>query len=186
MENQHSALARCAVTVAALAALSACGGSPAPSGDVTVTVTPTVTATSGSTPAKAAAPAAPKSDVTGRGYDFGTITAVRTVAGVEVVILDRWTYTGIDDAKLASSGVPLAPFKGAPFANQNAKLTYAIPVAESARILYHHCVAVDAPEQTRSASMRDLAGLAAPENLVLVKLDEQGRAVAADNLPACP
>jgi len=33
--------------------------------------------------------------------------------------------------------------------------------------------------------MQEIAALRAPENLVLVRLDEQGRAVAVDNLPGC-
>ena len=46
-------------------------------------------------------PAAPKSEVAGAGFDFGTITGLKTVAGVEVMTLDRWTFKGLDDARLA-------------------------------------------------------------------------------------
>ena len=178
------AAALCAVS--ALAA-TACGGSGDTSGaPVTVTVTPTVTATPEPSASKTKQPEAPKSDVVGRGYDFGTITGVDTVAGTEVVTLDRWTFKGLDDAKLARDGVPLAPFKGRPFENQNDTLTYDIPVTEDARILYHHCTAEGEPQQTRSATMKEMADLEERESLVLVQLDEQGRAVAVDNLPGCP
>jgi hypothetical protein len=157
-------------------------------GPVTVTVTPTVTASPKDAPKQtsSAAPALPKSDVVGRGYDFGTVTALDTVAGTEVITLDRWTFKGLDDAKLARDGVPLAPFTGKPFQNQNDKLTYDIPVAADARILYHHCTAKGEPQQTRSATMKEMADLDDRESLVLVQLDEQGRAVAVDNLPGCP
>ncbi len=171
-------------------ALSACGGgadSPAAGGDVTVTVTPTVTA-SGSAPATtSAAPAPPKSDVVGRAYDFGQVVKASTVGGVAVIELDRWTWKGLADTKLAKQGVPLDPFKGkVPYENQNAKLTYTIPVADGAAILYHHCLAADQPLQTKSVSAADLKGLGDRENGVLVKLDDQGRVVAADNVPGCP
>jgi hypothetical protein len=190
MKTQQTAAA---LGAAAALVLAGCGGEePTGAGGpaVTITVTPTVTATSTpaatseSSSATTERPVLP-SDVKGRGYDFGTITRLDTVKGVEVVTLDRWTYKGIDDQKLATSGVPLKAFKGKPYTNQNAKLTYDIPLAEGARILYHHCVAAGEPLQTRSASMKELAGLGDKENLVLVKLDDKGHATAVDNLPGC-
>ena len=174
---------------AATLALTACGGgSPSGSGPVTVTVTPTVTADgSSSSASRPAAPKAPTSDVVGRGYDYGTVTRVTQVAGVTVIELDRWTWKKLDDAKLARDGVPVTPFTGrVPYENQNAKLTFTIPVADGARILYHHCVAADQPLQTRSTDAKGLKGLSAREDTVLVKLDDQGRLVAADNIPGCP
>lgn len=176
------------VATAALS-LSACGDTSAEAGGpVTVTVTPTVTAPGKETPKKQepSKPAEPKSDVVGRGYDFGTVTRLDTVGDTEVLVLDRWTWKGLDDAKLARDGVPLSPFKGRPYTNQNDKLTYKVPVAEDARVLYHHCVKEGEPQQTRTATVKEMAGLAQGENLVLVRLDDQGRAVALDNLPGCP
>jgi len=184
-----TALAASLTAVAASLALTACGGgSPSGGGPVTVTVTPTVTADgASSSSSKPAAPKAPTSDDVGRGYDYGIVTKVSDVAGVTVIELDRWTWKKLDDAKLAQQGVPLTPFKGAvPYENQNAKLTYTIPVVDGARILYHHCVAADQPLQTRSTDAKGLLGLADRENTVLVKLDAQGRLVAADNVPGCP
>jgi hypothetical protein len=182
-------LAACLTAVAASLALTACGGgSPSGGGPVTVTVTPTVTADGASSSAsKPAAPKTPTSDVVGRDYDYGIVSKVSDVAGVTVIELDRWTWKKLEDAKLARQGVPLTPFKGAvPYENQNADLTYTIPVADGARILYHHCVAADQPLQTRSTDAKGLVGLADRENTVLVKLDGQGRLVAADNIPGCP
>ena len=184
-----TALAASLTAVAASLALTACGGgSPSGGGPVTVTVTPTVTADgASSSSSKPAAPKAPTSDDVGRGYDYGIVTKVSDVAGVTVIELDRWTWKKLDDAKLAQQGVPLTPFKGAvPYENQNAKLTYTIPVVDGARILYHHCVAADQPLQTRSTDAKGLLGLADRENTVLVKLDAEGRLVAADNVPGCP
>ena len=78
--------------------------------------------------------------------DFGQTTSV---AGVEVIELDRWTWKSLADAKLATDGVPTAPFKGAvPYTNQNTKLTFTIPVADGARILVSHCIAADQPRAT--------------------------------------
>lgn len=186
MKNQQIAAALCAVSALTL---TACGGSGGSGGAVTVTVTPTVTAgspNSASTPRTAATSTAATSDVTGRGYDFGTVTRLEKVGGTAVITLDRWTFKGIDDKKLADNGVPLAPFTGSPFENQNSKLTYDIPVAEDARILYHHCVAADQPLQTRSATVQELADLGDREDTVLVGLDDQGRLTTADNIAGCP
>lgn len=186
MKHQHHLRATTAATLAALAAgalLSACGpGAPAP--DVTVTVTPTVTAKA---PAGPSTPTVPSSDVKGRAFDFGFVTKVSTVAGTTVLELDRLTWTGLSDAKLAQTGVPTGAFTGGlPYTNQNAKLTYTIPVANGARILYNHCLAPDQPIQTKSISATALKGLADRENSVLVQLDAEGRATSIQNIPGCP
>ena len=94
-------------------ALSGCGGSQGPAvSPVTVTVTPTVTAAGSARSSRPAAPKAPKSDVVGRQYDFGTVAKVSTVGSTTVLELDRWTWRSLDDAKLAKEGVPTEPFKG--------------------------------------------------------------------------
>jgi hypothetical protein len=198
MKHQHPAprraLARrlCAVAGAGSVGLllAACGGSGSPSGAVTVTVTPTVTAhASGSSSSSrtSAANRVPTSDDKGRTYDFGTIVKESKVGGVPVLELDRWTWKGLADATLAQQGVPLNPFKGkVPYENQNTRLTYTLPVADGARLLYHHCIAADQPLQTKSVQPQELVGLADRENTVLVKLDDKGRVVAADNIPGCP
>ena len=187
MAKQRIGAALCALATVGLAG---CGGGSSPEGGapVTVTVTPTVTSTpkAKASPTKKAAPATARSEVRGRGFDFGTVVDLRRVGETTVLTLDRWTYKGLDDAKLAREGLPVRPFKGTPYSNQNSRLDYDIPLAENARILYHHCVADGEPLQTRSAEADELAGLDERERLLVVKLDEQGRAVAIDNLPGCP
>jgi hypothetical protein len=169
-------------------ALSACGGAGAPTGTpVTVTVTPTVTAAGSSSSSKPAAPTSPRSDVVGRDYDFGTVAKVSTVGATTVLELDRWTWKKLDDAELAREGVPTEPFKGkAPYTNQNTQITFTIPVADGARVLQHHCVALDQPLQTKSVAVEELADLGEREDTVLVQLDAKGRLTAAQNIPGCP
>lgn len=177
------------VGVVALAAtLSGCGGSPAhPSSAVTVTVTPTVTAGAGSKPTSSAPKTATSDDV-GRQFDYGKVVKTTTVAGVTVLILDRYTWKGLDDAKLAKQGLAVRPFKKGPlpYENLNTSLTYRLPVASGVRVLYQHCVAFDQPLQTKSIAPTDLPGLAAPEDTVVVSLDGQGRATVVENIPGCP
>ena len=188
MKPQHRTALSTLACGAALGALSACGGGATPKApDVTVTVTPTVTAPATSGTSKPAAAQVPESDDKGRKFDFGTVVSAKEVRGVTVLELDRWTWLGLDDAKLARQGVPLGAFTGGlPYENQNAKLTFTLPVSSGARILYHHCVAADQPVQSKSVSAKDLAGLADRENTVLVALDDHGRVTSADNIPGCP
>jgi hypothetical protein len=172
---------------AAALALGGCGGSGTPAGaPVTVTVTPTVTAGS-STSSKPAAPKAPRSDVVGRQFDFGTVAKVSDVGSTTVLELDRWTWKGLADAKLAREGVPSGPFKGkVPYTNQNDEITFTIPVADGARVLFNHCVAFDQPLQTKSVTAKELADLGEREDTVLVQLDDKGRLTSAQNIPGCP
>jgi hypothetical protein len=190
MKHQHHVRTCAAVAALGLAALLTGCGSDAPrggTGDVTVTVTPTVTAEPPAGSSTSTAPKVPTSDVKGRAFDFGIVTKVSTVAGTQVIELDRWTWKKLDDAKLAKDGVPTTPFKGkVPYENQNAKLTYTIPVADGARILYHHCIAADQPLQTKSVEASALKGLADRENTVLVQLDSKGAAATIQNIPGCP
>ena len=174
--------------VLAAALLAACGAdTPGTGGNVTITVTPTVTATAPSASKTSSAPKTPTSDVKGRNYDFGVVTKTGTKGGVTYLELDRWTWKKLDDTKLAKDGVPTDPFKGkVPYENQNAKLTYTIPIADGARILYHHCIAIDQPLQTKSVDAAALKGLADRENTVLVQIDDKGAATTVQNIPGCP
>ena len=188
---KHQRLPLAATVLAAALATSACGGSGTSESPVTVTVTPTVTAGDSSAPDSSTTsttkPAAPTSDVVGRAFDYGVVTKVGTVAGVSVIELDRFTWTKLTDAKLARSGVPKQLFKGKPpYSNQNDTITFTIPLADGARILYHHCVAADQPLQTRSATIQELADLGDRENTVVVGLDDRGRLTTADNIAGCP
>ena len=192
MKLQHHLRATTAAgSVAALAAaalLSGCGSdTPGSGGNVTVTVGVTVTAKAPSATKTSSAPTTPKSDVLGRNYDFGVVTKTGEVGGVTYLELDRWTWKKLDDGKLAKDGVPTGPFKGeVPYENQNAKLTYTIPLADGARILYHHCIAADQPLQTKSVDAGALKGLANRENTVLVQIDDKGAATTVQNIPGCP
>lgn len=190
MKHQHHARATAAagalVALTAATLLSACG-SGSSGGNVTVTVTPTVTATAPSATKTSTAPRTPTSDVKGRAYDYGVVTKTGELGGVGYIELDRWTWKKLDDAKLAKDGVPLGPFKGkVPYENQNAKLTYTIPLADGVRILYHHCIAADQPLQTKSVDAAALKGLADRENTVLVQIDDKGAATTIQNIPGCP
>lgn len=178
-----------ATTVAAALLTSACGGGDTSGAPATVTVTPTVTASAEPppSPSSTSEPAAPTSDVKGRAFDYGVVTEVSEVAGVSVVELDRYTWGEVADTKLAADGLKSRTFRGkAPYRNQNADITFTVPVADGARILYHHCVAADQPLQTRSATAKELADLEEPENTVLIALDDQGRLTTADNIAGCP
>ena len=188
MKHQHRLSLLTLASLAAAGLLSGCGGSGSPRGTaVTVTVTPTVTATGGSGATRSGPPQAPTSDDVGRAFDYGAVVSAKTVAGVNVIELDRYTWKGLDDAKLARQGVGVAPFKGAlPYENQNTKLTYTLPVVDGARILYHHCVAADQPLQTKSIAIKDFIPLGDPEKTIVVALDARGRITAAENIPGCP
>ena len=184
----RSALLAAAAALPAL--LSACGsGDSQPSGaPVTVTVTPTVTATA--PPASPGSPSARPpadvaSDVVGRAHDLGTIVDVTSHAGTPVVVLDRWTVRGLPDSTLARDGVPIRVHSDAPYENQNTRSTFRIPVAPDATFTYHHCVAVDQPMQSRSATLPELAHLRRGEDVVLLRLDASGRLTGAENDPAC-
>ena len=162
MKNQQIAAALCAVSALTL---TACGGSGGSGGAVTVTVTPTVTAGSpnrASTPRTAATSTAATSDVTGRGYDFGTVTRWRRWAAPRSSRSTGGPSRASTTRSSPTTACPSPRSRARPFENQNSKLTYDIPVAEDARILYHHCVAADQPQQTRSATMQELAALKAP------------------------
>ena len=186
IKHRHRLSLLAATCVVGALGLTACGGSGSQGGAaVTVTVTPTVTATGG--PAAPATPTVPRSDDVGRAFDYGAVVSSTTVAGVTVIKLDRYTWKGLDDAKLARQGLPVAPFKGKlPYENLNTKLIYTLPVAAGARILFHHCVAADQPLQTKSVAMKDFIPLVDPEKTVVVALDAQGRVTSAENIPGCP
>ena len=184
---RHRTTATTAAAAVAVLALGACGSDTSSGSAVTVTVTPTVTAGSSSASSRPAAPQAPRSDVVGRAYDFGTVAKVSTVGSTTVLELDRWTWKKLDDARLAREGVPAGPFKGAvPYSNQNTETTFTIPVVDGAPILRHHCIALDQPLQTKSVRVEELVDLPPREDTVLVQLDARGRLTSAQNIPGCP
>ena len=171
----------------AVTLLGGCGGgsSTGPDSVVTVTTTPTVTASATRRSVATTAAGTAKSDVVGRKFDLGTIVRVQNDGGVPVVILDRWTARGVPDSTLAASGVPIHVHSDAPYQNFNNKITYRIPVAPGAIFTYRHCVAIDQPPVVRSSTLGEFARLPDAEKVVLLSIDPKGRAVKAQNDPAC-
>jgi hypothetical protein len=186
----RSGLCLAAALTAALTVLSGCGaGSSTPTDPVvTVTTTPTVTAkpkagpTASPTTSRAGAP---KSDVTGRQFDLGTIVEVKKDGDWPVIIFDRWTARGVKDSTLAAEGVPIHVHSDAPYENVNSKITYRIPVAPGATFTYSHCVDVFQPPAQRSSTLDEFARLQDSDKVVLLSLDSKGRAVKAENDPGC-
>ncbi|GAA4349617.1 hypothetical protein [Angustibacter luteus] len=151
---------------------------------------PTVTVTTTSTPSgtSSASPTA-TSDVKGRTFDIGTVTAVTTIGSVKVIELDRWTLDGTSDSTLAKQGVKIAPHKGSRYTNQNTAKTYTAPVAPGARIVVNACVVdgsgdLGLTSQPLSAS----AWLAKPDTsaVLLVHYDSTGAITRMDTDPRCP
>lgn len=181
------ALGAVATVAAATLTATACGNQPISTGaeTTTMTVTPTVTAKPPKQAATSTSAGALHSDDRGRHFDLGAVTAVDQDHGHPVLVLDRWTDPKVPDAKLAQQGIPIAPYRGAPFKNVNTKLTYRIPVTANATLLEHHCLAPGEPLQTKSVSAADLASLEKRDRVVVVMLDERGYATKVENLPGC-
>ena len=171
----------------AVTLLGGCGGgsSTGPDSVVTVTTTPTVTASATRRSVATTAAGTAKSDVVGRKFDLGTIVRVHNDGGVPVIILDRWTARGVPDSTLAAMGVPIHVHSDAPYQNFNNKITYRIPVAPGAIFTYRHCAAIDQPPVVRSSTLGEFARLPDAEKVVLLSIDPKGRAVKAQNDPAC-
>lgn len=163
-----------------LAGCSGADGTAAPSRTVTVTSTsPSATRTT-------AAPAT--SDVVGRAHDVGTVRRTSTVGGVLVVELDRWTYDGTSDDVLAARGVPVAPHTGDLFSNQNSRRTYTVPVAPDVMVVANECVSTGAALGLRSVPVADPTAWlrdADRGTVVLVTIDDRGRATRFDTDPRC-
>lgn len=178
------------LVVALASALSACGGGASTAGGgaggagtvTTITVTPTVTVTESETTWGTP----PTSQVKGRRFDFGTVTGVTSSAGYQVVVLDRWTNPAVRDSRLARVGMPVGPYQGSPFENQNTRRVFRIPVRPAAVVTLHHCTAEGEPLQTRPGSVAELASLPSADRVLLLTLDRFGWMVRAENLPRCP
>lgn len=129
-------------------------------------------------------------DVHGRRHDVGTVVDVREVAGQQVLVLDRWTVRGVADEKLAKDGLPVAPFTGDRFTNQNSEKTYAVPVADSAVLVVNECQPSATPGGKPGLSSRrgDLAELLGSPDLgrqVLLLTYDDGQLVQVDTPPRC-
>ena len=184
---RRRALARLALlmagaSVAALVAGCSSDGQSAASSTVTVTTTSTPSGTASASPTAT-------TDVKGRTFDIGTVTAVKTIGTVKVVELDRWTLDGTSDSTLAKQGVTIAPHRGPLYTNQNTAKTYTAPVAPGARIVVNTCVVdgsgdLGLTSQPLSAS----AWLAKPDTsaVLLVRYDGTGAITRMDTDPRCP
>ena len=64
----------------------------------------------------------------------------KTVGGLTVLVLDRWSVKGMSDATLAAKGVPIAPHTDTRYYDQNKGKTYTVPVNPSAPIVVNTCV----------------------------------------------
>ena len=119
-------------------------------------------------------------------FDFGMVTRRRTAGDTDVLVLDRWTDPGVPDDTLADQGLEVRAWDLASgrYVNQNAKVTFDIPVREGTTFLLHHCVAPGEPLQTRSVTATELADAPEADRLVLVEIDEQGWAPGARRSPA--
>ena len=184
----RTAASTAVVGVLALGLATACsGGTPATTSSHTVTITaPSETGAKGA-PARPR-PSAPTSEVRNRRHDAGAVVRVRDVAGVKVIVLDRWTVNGLPDAALARDGVPVQPHPGGRFSNQNRTKTYAVPVATGAIAVVNTCVPDDhgtpgmtsAPQPLVDWLHRDRS-----RDVVLLTYDDRGRAVRVDTDPRC-
>jgi hypothetical protein len=174
----------------ACAGLTACGGSGVPP-EVVVTVTQSPSASKpGSASPSQASPtkkATATSEVRGRDFDFGFVTAAKKVGDTDVLVLDRWTDPNVPDEKLADDGLEAAPWDlgSDRYVNQNDKVTFDIPVREGTSFLLHHCVAKGEPLQTRSVGASELAGAPEADRLVLVEIDDDGWATGGETFAGC-
>jgi hypothetical protein len=185
------------VALAAAGGLAACGSDPPAEVVVTVTATPSAAATAAGTPSPTRSPRAsaaprattkpPASDVEGRRFDFGLVTAARRAGKVDVLVLDRWTDPRVDDDALARRGLPVRPWRlgSNRYRNVNATKTFDIPVRDGAAFRLHHCLAAGDPLQTRSVGAAELAKAPAADRLLLVRLDGKGWATGGETLAGC-
>lgn len=181
------------VAAVGVALLTGCGGSgDEPQAPNTVTVTES---SSGSDEAPDEAPEAepegtPASDVTERSHDAGAIVDVTEVAGRQVLVLDRWTVIGLDDAALAADGAPVVAHADERFTNQNDRSTYDVPVADDVMVIVNECVPADDPAappgiSSSQSTLEDL--LARPDlaELPLLLTYDEGHLVQVDTDAAC-
>ena len=177
---------------AALLALTvaACGGASngaSSAGSATATKPATTTKT---TPApKVTKVAAAVSTVKGRAHDAGTIVSSKTVGGLTVLVLDRWSVKGMSDATLAAKGAPIAPHSGTRYYDQNKGKTYTVPVNPSAPIVVNSCTKNGSNPPTMTSTPVSLSVWLAEsgrsKTIVLLTYDSSGRLTRLDTDPSC-
>lgn len=172
----------------ALTALTGCGGGdPAPV-PVTVTVTVTPTATRSPRPAQTEPPGLPIGD---RAYDVGTVVGSRGTGDERILLFDRWSVAGIDDAQVARDGIPVRPELQDRFANENDTRIYAVPLAEDAHVVINECLppadpAVGPGMQSRPATVEEFLRLPGRDRMVALLTYDSGRMVTLATSPRCP
>lgn len=183
------------LTVGAGALLSGCTAlSSGYAPPVTVTVTPTVTVTGAAAPPKPSATPTPTptatravgvtSQVRGRAYDLGKITAVEMKDQTPVLTFDRWTVRGRSDGSVGRQGVDLAPHAGSLFSNRNT-ISFRIPVDPGATVVRQTCTSEGAPPQTSPSTVQALSELPGDQAIVKLTLDDQGWATKVESDPVC-
>ena len=119
----------------------------------------------------------------GQGFDFGTITGLKTVAGVEVMKARPLDLQGPGRRQARPGGRAAGTLHGHAVREPERPADLRHPGRRERRILYPPLRGGRRVRQTRSATVKEIADLGDHENLVLVRLDPQGRATALDNLP---
>jgi hypothetical protein len=124
----------------------------------------------------------------------------KTIDGVHVLVLDRWTVVGMSDATLAAKGAPISAHTSRRFYDQNSHKTYDIPVDPSAVFVDNACIkgtATAAPGSTGKVKTPAHAMESTPESLsaflsantkgdvVLLTYNSSGWLVRLDTDPAC-
>lgn len=196
MDIRDTVLTRCSavrrsgslmVTVGLLA-LAGCGqGDSAP----VATITRTVVEPSRVTASPPPVAVEPASDVTGRGHDVGTVVQVLDGRdGPVVLLVDRWTVLGVDDAVLARDGVPLEPTWRDRFTNQNTERTYRVPVAADPQVVVNTCVPPRAGDTSaglvsRPVPLEEFLRLPGRDSLLVAVAYAGGELVRLDTVPLC-
>lgn len=178
------------ITAAAVGAalLSGCGG---PDAEPTSSSTVTVTESASSSPPSEPAPEKPvEGDVTGRSHDAGAIVDVKEVAGQQVVLLDRWTVHGLDDAALAQDGAAVTAHTDQRFTNQNDRSTYEVPVSTDVMVVLNECVPADDPVAppgiaSSQGSLDELLARPDLDEVPLLLTYADGQLVQVDTDAAC-
>jgi hypothetical protein len=182
--------ARLALALVAGSGLVACGTETPPEVVVTVTQAPgsrgsdsfSSSGSSASTTADV-----PTSEVKGRRFDFGLVLRAERVGDTDVLVIDRWTDPKVDDDTLAEHGLEVGTWQlgSNRYLNQNAKVTFDIPVRDGTTFLLHHCVRAGEPLETRSVTATELAAAPASDRLALVQVDQDGWATSGETLAGC-
>lgn len=126
------------------------------------------------------------SDDKGRRFDLGTIVRVNQVKDVPVIVLDRWSVRGRDDAQVAVEGYPMARHTDQPFYDQNTTSTYDVPVAQHAVFVRQRCTSPQDPIRRSSTTLTAFTAAVGSSTVVLLQLNSAGQVTRASNDPRCP